>query len=92
MSCSSQLHKIAPIVFLRTQPLPYWESDAQHAIVVVGYDENSIFAYDPAFEIAPQKMPISSFLLAWDGIMLMLLLGKPQKIFENLDGRKLRFP
>jgi ABC-type bacteriocin/lantibiotic exporter with double-glycine peptidase domain len=58
--------QIASIVFLRTNHLPYWQADTQHAIVVVGYDENNFLVNDPAFEQAPQRVSMSSFLLAWN--------------------------
>jgi ABC-type bacteriocin/lantibiotic exporter with double-glycine peptidase domain len=57
-----------PIVFLRTQPLPYWQADTQHAVVVVGYDDASFWINDPAFKQAPQAVTVASFLLAWDGM------------------------
>lgn len=59
---------IAPIVFLRTQPLHYWRADTQHALVVIGYDSDTFLVNDPAFEQEPQHIPINSFLLAWDGM------------------------
>ncbi len=57
-----------PIVFLRTQPLPYWQADTQHAVVVVGYDDASFWINDPAFIQAPLVVPVASLLLAWDGM------------------------
>ncbi len=60
--------QVAPIVFLRTQPLPYWQADTQHAVVVVGYDDSHFLLNDPAFKQAPLPVPMVSFLLAWDGL------------------------
>lgn len=57
---------IAPIVFLRTQPLPYWQADTQHAVVVIGYDDDHFLVNDPAFLQAPQSVTIEALLLAWD--------------------------
>lgn len=60
--------QIPPVVFLRTQFLPYWQADTQHAIVVVGYDNANFFVNDPAFNQAPLVVPVASLLLAWDGM------------------------
>lgn len=57
-----------PIVFLRTQFLPCWQADTQHAIVVVGYDDTNFWVNDPAFTQAPLVVPVASLLLAWDGM------------------------
>jgi ABC-type bacteriocin/lantibiotic exporter with double-glycine peptidase domain len=57
-----------PIIFLRTQPLPYWQADTQHAIVVVGYDSANFLVNDPAFKQAPLTVPLASLLSAWDGM------------------------
>jgi len=53
------------IAFVRTGELDYWQNDFQHAIVVVGYDEDYIYINDPYFEEAPQKTRIETFQLAW---------------------------
>ena len=57
---------IAPIVFLRTASLPYWQSDTQHAVVVVGYEASHFYLNDPAFRAAPQRVGVDPFMLAWD--------------------------
>jgi ABC-type bacteriocin/lantibiotic exporter with double-glycine peptidase domain len=59
---------IAPIVFLRTLPLPYWQADTQHAVVVVGYDNDHFLVNDPAFKQAPQSVTVAALLLAWDSM------------------------
>ena len=59
---------IAPIVFLRTLPLPYWQADTQHAVVVIGYDDAHFLVNDPAFDQAPQSVTVEAILLAWDGM------------------------
>ncbi len=61
-----QLDKNIPcLVFVQTGILPYWEENTAHVIVVLGIDETTIFVNDPAFENAPQAIPIEYFLLAW---------------------------
>lgn len=53
------------IVALNTSPLPYWEDDTAHAVVVVGLEQNTVLINDPAFEQAPQIVPLNAFLLGW---------------------------
>ncbi|HRQ38376.1 MAG TPA: C39 family peptidase [Chloroflexota bacterium] len=56
------------IVFVRTRPLPYWQADTQHAIIIVGYDDAHFLVNDPAFKQSPLTVPTTSLLLAWDGM------------------------
>jgi ABC-type bacteriocin/lantibiotic exporter with double-glycine peptidase domain len=53
------------IAFVSTRELPYWRDSTQHAVVVVGYDEHTVFLSDPAFAEAPQRVGWGEFLLAW---------------------------
>lgn len=53
------------IVFVRTGDLPYWDYETNHAIVVVGYDENHIYVNDPDRLDAPIAVPTGDFELAW---------------------------
>ncbi|MFN8487621.1 MAG: cysteine peptidase family C39 domain-containing protein [Caldilineaceae bacterium] len=53
------------ITLVRTSDLPYWSYATDHAVVVVGYDEGSIYVNDPAFEAHPQAVPLQKFELAW---------------------------
>jgi len=53
------------LVLLRTSELPYWSFATDHAVVVVGLDEEHVFVNDPYFEQAPQQVPIGDFVLAW---------------------------
>ena len=55
-----------PIIFLRTGELSYWQSDTQHAVVVVGYDNDDLLLNDPAFQNAPQRVLADELMLAWD--------------------------
>lgn len=58
-------HGIPPIVFVNTSELPYWDETVYHAVVLVGLDGTFAYLNDPAFEIAPQKVSIGDFDLAW---------------------------
>jgi ABC-type bacteriocin/lantibiotic exporter with double-glycine peptidase domain len=53
------------IVFVRTGALPYWAYNTDHALVVVGYDENHLFVNDPHHAESPTAVPRDSFELAW---------------------------
>jgi ABC-type bacteriocin/lantibiotic exporter with double-glycine peptidase domain len=53
------------LVFVRTGDLPYWHEDTAHVLVAIGIDENSIYVNDPAFDEAPQTIPLDYFMLAW---------------------------
>ncbi|MFZ4660092.1 MAG: cysteine peptidase family C39 domain-containing protein [Caldilineaceae bacterium] len=54
------------IVAVQTWPLPYWQQlNSDHAVVVVGLDQEEIFLYDPYFAAAPQVVDLDSFLTAW---------------------------
>jgi hypothetical protein len=54
------------IVFLRTGDLPYWQYQTDHAVVVVGYDDDAQLVYvnDPYFDEAPIAVPQGFFELA----------------------------
>lgn len=53
------------VVRVRTHQLPYWTYATDHAVLVVGYDEQTVYVNDPAFEQAPQRVPRTDFELAW---------------------------
>jgi len=55
----------ACIVLVRTDQLPYWTYATDHAVLVVGFDEQAVYVNDPAFEQAPQRVPHADFELAW---------------------------
>jgi len=58
---------IAAIIFLRTGDRPYWQHNSDHAVVVVGFDNDTqlIYLNDPYFDEAPIAVPLSDFELAW---------------------------
>jgi len=53
------------IIFLKTSALPYWKVEDAHAVVLIGMTGETAFVNDPAFDDAPQVIPLEHFLLAW---------------------------
>jgi uncharacterized protein YvpB len=55
------------IVFVRTGELPYWTYSTDHALVVVGYDDDFLYVNDPDRDKAeiPIAVPRGDFELAW---------------------------
>jgi len=53
------------IVLVRTNHLPYWTYATDHAVLVVGFDEQAVYVNDPAFEQSPQHISHAEFELAW---------------------------
>jgi ABC-type bacteriocin/lantibiotic exporter with double-glycine peptidase domain len=55
------------VVFLLMSELPHWRGEElQHAVVVIGMDEQTVYLLDPALESGPTPTPIGDFWLAWD--------------------------
>lgn len=52
------------IAFVNTADLPYWKVTADHAVVVVGIDEENVYLNDPYFEHAPQVVSRIAFELS----------------------------
>lgn len=53
------------IAFVYTGELPYWSEATNHAVVVVGLDDEFVYLNDPFFASAPQRVPLGDFILAW---------------------------
>ena len=53
------------IVFVNTRDLPYWSEATDHALVVVGMDDDVFYVNDPYFDQAPQYISRIHFELAW---------------------------
>ena len=59
-------HRTPIIVAVATGELrSYWIEATSHAIVVIGADEGHVYVNDPAFPVAPRKIPTAEFELAW---------------------------
>jgi len=54
-----------PILFVDTGELPYWPTKTNHAMVISGFDDSSIFLHDPAFDHFPIAVNRQEFDLAW---------------------------
>jgi ABC-type bacteriocin/lantibiotic exporter with double-glycine peptidase domain len=52
------------IAFVSTADLPYWNVNTDHAVVVIGADEENIFLNDPYFANAPQSVSRTAFELS----------------------------
>jgi ABC-type bacteriocin/lantibiotic exporter with double-glycine peptidase domain len=50
------------IALVHTAFLDYWTESTRHAVVVVGLDDEHAYLNDPAFESAPQTVPLEGFL------------------------------
>jgi ABC-type bacteriocin/lantibiotic exporter with double-glycine peptidase domain len=53
------------IVFVRTGGLPHWMYATDHALLVVGYDEEHLYVNDPSHDEAPIAVSRGDFELAW---------------------------
>jgi ABC-type bacteriocin/lantibiotic exporter with double-glycine peptidase domain len=53
------------IAFVHTMFLDYWAENTPHAVVIVGLDDEHVYAHDPAFAQAPQTCRIDGFIVAW---------------------------
>ncbi len=62
-SCFAQ--NLPAIVFVATQELSYWNETTNHAVVVIGIDEYSIYLCDPNFADVPKVISLAEFYLAW---------------------------
>lgn len=55
------------ITLVRTRELNYWSYGTDHAVVVVGFDDQNMYVNDPAFPDYPLPVSMSEFELAWMG-------------------------
>ena len=53
------------IAFVKTGNLPYWKRDIDHAVLVVGLDDQIVYLNDPDHERAPVEISRGDFDLAW---------------------------
>jgi uncharacterized protein YvpB len=52
------------IAFVNTLDLPYWQNDTDHAVVIVGMDDEFVYVNDPYIAEAPQRIPRLLFELS----------------------------
>jgi len=45
--------------------MSYWTESTNHAVVVVGIEDERIYLNDPFFQAAPQILSLNEFLSAW---------------------------
>ena len=67
------------LVFVLTGELPYWNENAAHVVVAIGIDDEAIYVNDPAFDEAPQTIPLDYFLLAWSEFDHRCAVIRPKK-------------
>jgi predicted double-glycine peptidase len=53
------------IALVRTEFLHYWTYSTDHAVVVVGIENDNVFLNDPAFAEHPMQVTKLEFELAW---------------------------
>lgn len=53
------------IVAVDTDNVNYWPYVANHAVVVIGFNDNSVFVHDPNQSGEPLEVEIGNFMLAW---------------------------
>lgn len=57
-------HGLPVIAFISTADLSYWTVDTDHAVVVVGMDENSVYLNDPYHTDETQPVTHAAFELS----------------------------
>jgi len=64
------LERSIPIIAsIQTSELAYWHGQVtQHAVLVIGLDENAVYVLDPAQTSDVISVSIDEFMLAWDEI------------------------
>ncbi len=53
------------IAFVNTGELPYWDEATDHALVIVGLDDDYVYFNDPMLSTAPMYISRGEFILAW---------------------------
>lgn len=62
---SHLLNQTPCIALVRTADLSYWSYSTDHAVVVVCFDDDTIYVNDPAFDRYPQAITETEFEVAW---------------------------
>lgn len=66
------------IVHIWTFPLPHWDTEAIHALVVTEIDEERVRVHDPAFPGGPIAIPLPAFLRAWAAVNYLMIVIQPE--------------
>jgi len=66
------------IVHVWTSPLPHWDAEAIHALVVVEISKESVHVHDPALPVGPTVIPLSAFLRAWAAVDYLMIAVLPK--------------
>lgn len=53
------------MALVQTEELPYWTEQSDHAVIVIGLDDEFVYLNDPAFPEAPIRISQGEFDLAW---------------------------
>jgi len=64
------------IVHVLTTPLPHWDQEAIHALVVTEITQEHIWVHDPIIEQGPVAIDLGMFLNAWaatDRLMIVIV-------------------
>lgn len=62
---NSLARHLPPILFILTGELSSWSINTQHAVVLIGFEDESAYLLDPYIEVVPQKVANDELLLAW---------------------------
>ena len=62
------------IVHVWTPPLPHWNAEAIHALVVTDISEESVSVHDPALSTGPTIIPLPAFLRAWAAVNYLMVV------------------
>jgi len=65
------------ITHVWTPPLPHWDTEAIHALVVTDMSEDSVYVHDPALSTGPTVVPLSAFLRAWAAVNYLMVVIQP---------------
>ncbi len=65
------------IVHVWTPPLPHWNTEAIHALVISDITQEQIHAHDPILESGPTTITLSAFLHAWAATANLTLIITP---------------
>lgn len=57
------------ITFVQAGEFAHWQGEIfQHAVVVIGLEESTVWFLDPDIDAMPVSVPVDEFMLAWSGM------------------------